>query len=276
MQRFVVVGGGISGLAAAWELTGSGGGPTSGTEAPRVVVLEASSRLGGALDSVPFGGRIIDMGPDGFLGRRPEALDLCREIGLAGALMPIAGRGAGVWARGKIRALPEGLALGIPMRFWPTARSGILGPRGDVALARDVLLPRPDVRGPIGDRSIGPLVTRKLGRRVTERLVDPLIGLAQLHLPSGFGYDVAGIEGGARHENLPAGSKLFELRCARLIGRDLGHSAELSCRMCGNPAPGLVQKLWRPDENDAIAVENERLSGDFLVGFVRQSLRVVG
>ena len=176
MQRFVVVGGGISGLAAAWELTGSGGGPTSGTEAPRVVVLEASSRLGGALDSVPFGGRIIDMGPDGFLGRRPEALDLCREIGLAGALMPIAGRGAGVWARGKIRALPEGLALGIPMRFWPTARSGILGPRGDVALARDVLLPRPDVRGPIGDRSIGPLVTRKLGRRVTERLVDPLIG----------------------------------------------------------------------------------------------------
>ncbi len=176
MRRVVVVGGGISGLAAAWELTGGGDAPSGGGDAPHVVVLESSARLGGALDSVPFGGRTIDTGPDGFLGRRPEALDLCRELGLVDALVPIAGRGAGVWARGKVRALPEALALGIPIRFWPTARSGILGLRGDIALARDAWLPRPDVRGPIGDRSIGPLVSRKLGRRVSERLVDPLIG----------------------------------------------------------------------------------------------------
>ena len=155
----------------ARERSGDGG-----TDAPQVLVLESSARLGGALASAPFGDRIVDTGPDGFLGRRPEALDLCREIGLEDALVPIAGRGAGVWARGKIRALPEGLALGIPIRFWPTARSGILGLRGNIALARDALLPRPDVRGPIGDRSIGPLVARKLGRRVTDRLVDPLIG----------------------------------------------------------------------------------------------------
>jgi protoporphyrinogen/coproporphyrinogen III oxidase len=164
----VVVGGGISGLAAAWELTGQG--ETS------VVVLEATSRLGGALDSRSFGDRIVDTGPDGFLGRRPEALDLCHEIGLGDSLVPIAGRGAGVWARGRVRPLPAGLALGIPTRFWPAARSGILGNRGAMALARDALLPRPDVRGPIGDRSIGPLVARKLGRRVADRLVDPLIG----------------------------------------------------------------------------------------------------
>ena len=175
MRRIVVVGGGISGLAAAWELTGGGDGP-KGDNAPRVLVLESSSRLGGALHSVPFGPHIVDTGPDGFLGRRPEAVGLCREIGLGDALIPIGGRGAGVWARGKIRPLPEGLALGIPVRFWPTARSGILGWRGNVALARGALLPRPDVRGPIGDRSIGPLVSRKLGRRVADRLVDPLIG----------------------------------------------------------------------------------------------------
>jgi protoporphyrinogen/coproporphyrinogen III oxidase len=185
VPRVVVVGGGISGLAAAWELTGGrgggrggggGGGPNGDTDAPQVLVLESSARLGGALASSPFGDHRVDTGPDGFLGRRPEALDLCREIGLEDALVPIAGRGAGVWARGKIRALPEGLALGIPIRFWPTARSGILGLPGNIALARDALLPRPDVRGPIGDRSIGPLVARKLGRRVTERLADPLIG----------------------------------------------------------------------------------------------------
>jgi oxygen-dependent protoporphyrinogen oxidase len=179
--RVVVIGGGISGLAAAWELSGGRHGVdvdpdgSSGSGA-HVIVLESTSRLGGALDSAKFGGRIVDTGPDGFLGRRPEALELCHEIGLGDALVPIAGRGAGVWARGRVRPLPPGLALGIPTRFWPAARSGILGLRGQLGLARDALLPRPDVRGPIGDRSIGPLVARKLGRRVSDRLVDPLIG----------------------------------------------------------------------------------------------------
>ena len=170
----VVVGGGISGLAAAWELSGGGDGPTDRT--PDVIVIEASDRLGGALRTVEFGGRPVDVGPDGFLGRRPEALDLCREVGLDDALVPIGRRGAGVWSRGRVRTLPEGLALGIPTRWWPTARSGILGFRGQMGLARDALLPRPDVRGPLGDRSIGPLVTRKLGHTVVDVLADPLIG----------------------------------------------------------------------------------------------------
>jgi oxygen-dependent protoporphyrinogen oxidase len=173
VARVIVVGGGISGLAAAWELSGGGAG---GSRAHDVIVLESTPRLGGALDSARFGGRLVDIGPDGFLGRRPEALDLCRELGLGEALVPIAGRGAGVWARNRVRPLPGGLALGIPTRFWPAARSGILGLRGQLGLARDALLPRPDVRGPIGDRSIGPLVARKLGQRVADRLVDPLIG----------------------------------------------------------------------------------------------------
>ena len=139
-------------------------------------MLEASPRLGGPLQSVEVGGAVVDLGPDGFLGRRPEAVDLCREVGLGDALEPVAARGASVWARGRLRPLPEGLALGIPTRFWPTARSGIVGVRGSLGLARDAVLPRPDVRGPIGDRAIGPLVSRKLGQRVVDLLVDPLIG----------------------------------------------------------------------------------------------------
>ena len=168
-RRVVVVGGGISGLAAAWELSG-------GVDAPEVVVLEGSDRLGGALRSDDFGGQTVDMGADGFLGRRPEAIELAREAGLGDALVPIGTKGASVWARGRLRALPEGHAMGIPTRFWPTARSGILGLRGSLALAADSLVPRPDIRGPIGDRAIGPLVARKLGRRVVDTLADPLIG----------------------------------------------------------------------------------------------------
>ena len=172
-RRVVVVGGGISGLAAAWELTG---GATPREGAPAVTLLEASPRLGGPLQSADIGGRVVDLGPDAFLGRRREAVDLCGEVGIAGALVPIATRGASVWARGRLRPLPDGHALGIPTRFWPTARSGIVGARGALGLARDAVLPRPDVRGPIGDRAIGPLVARKLGQRVVDTMVDPLIG----------------------------------------------------------------------------------------------------
>jgi protoporphyrinogen/coproporphyrinogen III oxidase len=172
-RRVVVVGGGISGLAAAWELSGGAEGSAG---APDVVLMEASPRLGGPLSTDLLGGRAVDTGPDGFLGRRPEAVDLCREAGIGDALVPIAARGASVWARGRLRPLPDGHALGVPTRFWPTARSGLLGVRGTLTLARDALLPRPDVRGPIGDRAIGPLVARKLGRHVVDVLTDPLIG----------------------------------------------------------------------------------------------------
>lgn len=172
-RRVVVVGGGITGLAAAWELSSSA---TSQPEPTEIVVLESSDRVGGMLRSDDLAGRVVDMGADGFLGRRPEAVELCREIGLEDKLVPIAARGASVWSRGRLRMLPEGHAMGIPTRFWPTARSGILGFGGSLALARDALLPRPDVRGPLGDRAVGPLVARKLGRRVVDQLADPLIG----------------------------------------------------------------------------------------------------
>ena len=69
-RSVVVVGGGIAGLAAAWELTG---GERPDPTAPSVTVLESSGRLGGPLRSEPFDGRMLDVGPDGFLGRRPEA-----------------------------------------------------------------------------------------------------------------------------------------------------------------------------------------------------------
>jgi oxygen-dependent protoporphyrinogen oxidase len=172
-RRVVVVGGGISGLAAAWELSGA---TRSHSDPPEIVLLESSDRTGGMLRSDHLAGRVVDMGADGFLGRRPEAVELCQEVGLEDKLVPIAARGASVWSRGRLRVLPEGHVMGIPTRFWPTARSGILGIGGSLSLARDALLPRPDVRGPIGDRAIGPLVARKLGRGVVDRLADPLIG----------------------------------------------------------------------------------------------------
>jgi len=169
-----VVGGGIAGLAAAWELTGGGVGP--GPKSPSVVLFEASPRLGGKLATVDLWGGPVDVGPDGFLGRRPEAAQLCREAGLGDELVPVGASGAAVWARGRRRPLPAGLVLGVPTRVLPVARSGILSAGGTLRLAADLVVPRPDARGPLGDRAIGPLVAHKLGRQVVDRLVDPLVG----------------------------------------------------------------------------------------------------
>jgi oxygen-dependent protoporphyrinogen oxidase len=170
----VVIGGGIAGLAAAWELSGGDTGAAFG--GPRVTVLEASPSLGGALRSEEFAGRAVDLGPDGVLGRRPEAVDLCRAVGLGAELVPIGASGASVWARGRLRPMPAGLALGVPTRWWPVARSGVLGLAGSLRLARDPLAPRPSRRGPIGDRALGPLVADKLGAKVVDTLVGPLVG----------------------------------------------------------------------------------------------------
>ncbi|HVC14114.1 MAG TPA: protoporphyrinogen oxidase [Acidimicrobiales bacterium] len=171
-----VVGGGIAGLAAAWELTGGGGPGGRRPGLPAVVLLEASPRLGGKLATEDFCGGQVEVGPDGFLGRRPEAAALCREVGLGDDLVPVGASGAAVWARGRRRPLPEGLVLGVPTKLLPAARSGILSVGGTLRLASDLVAPRPDTRGPLGDRAIGPLVARKLGHQVVERLVDPLVG----------------------------------------------------------------------------------------------------
>jgi oxygen-dependent protoporphyrinogen oxidase len=75
----VIVGGGIAGLSAAWELTGAKHGPDDNS--PRVEVIEAERLVGGALRTMQFAGRTIDLGPDGFLARRPEAVQLIGELG---------------------------------------------------------------------------------------------------------------------------------------------------------------------------------------------------
>jgi len=172
-QSVVVIGGGIAGLAAAWELSG---GERPDPAAPRITVLEAAARLGGPLHSAPFSDRIVDLGPDGFLGLRPEAEGLCRELGLGDQLVPIGASGAWVYTRGRLRALPGGLMLGVPTRWWPVARSGVLGPMASLRLLRDAVAPRPDRRGPLGDRALGPLVERRLGHGVVDALIDPLVG----------------------------------------------------------------------------------------------------
>ncbi len=161
-MRVAVVGAGIAGLAAAWELRG-------GSE---VTVLEAGE-IGGRIRTTDFEGVPVDEGPDAFITRSPAALQLCSELGVADELVaPATGR-ALLWVGGRLRPLPEGLVLGVPGRLGPVVRSGILSPAGVLRAGLDLVLPPTPLGEDIG---VGELVTARFGREVATRLVEPLLG----------------------------------------------------------------------------------------------------
>ncbi|MEI7860418.1 MAG: protoporphyrinogen oxidase [Acidimicrobiales bacterium] len=172
-----VVGGGMAGLAAAWQLADDLGASGSGSSSrARIVVLEASSRVGGKVRSTEFCGRTVDVAADAFLARRPEATGLCSELGLDDALVSPGASGAALWSRGRLRMMPDGVNLGVPTKWWPLFRSGILSPGGSARAGVDLFRPHRATPGAPIDRAVGTVVAARLGRQVVERLVDPLVG----------------------------------------------------------------------------------------------------
>jgi oxygen-dependent protoporphyrinogen oxidase len=162
--ELAVVGGGISGLAAAWM------GMQRGAD---VVVLEAADVPGGKLRTSPVAGIDIDEGADAFLARVPEAVRLCRELGLGDDLVSPATGTAYVWSDGALRRLPPEQILGVPTDLDAVAASGILSAAGVERARADLTAPGD---APSGDEAIGALVRRRLGDEVLDRLVAPLLG----------------------------------------------------------------------------------------------------
>lgn len=164
-RHVVVVGGGITGLAAAWELTRS-------ADPPRVTVREAGERLGGKLQASAFAGiPDVDEGADAFLARVPEASALCDELGLTDRVSPATGT-AFVWSGGRLHPIPDGLVLGVPAGLAGLVRSRLLSPRGVLRAGLDVVRPRT----PPTHDNLGRLIRDRFGAEVLERLVDPLVG----------------------------------------------------------------------------------------------------
>lgn len=166
LPHVVVVGGGISGLAAAWFLT-------HGIKGPRatVTVLEAAPSVGGKLRVEQIGGVGVDTGAEAMLATRPEAVNLCRELGLD--LQPAATTTAAIYSRGQLRSMPGATLTGVPTDLRRLAASGILSLPALLRIPLDHLLPRTVLHG---DVSVGDYVTTRLGADVTARLVEPMLG----------------------------------------------------------------------------------------------------
>jgi len=160
----VVVGGGVSGLAAAYRLART-------VPAARVTVLESSPRIGGSLRVAEVGGVGVDVGAEAMLNRRPEAVALVREVGLGDDLVHPATTTASLWNRGLLVPMPRTL-MGIPPDL--RAVDGVLSARGIARAALDPVLPATELGE--HDISVGHLVEERLGREVVDRLVEPLLG----------------------------------------------------------------------------------------------------
>ncbi|CAM5361416.1 Renalase [Streptomyces glaucescens] len=161
-RRVVVIGAGIAGLAAAHRLLERGA---------RVTVLEASGRVGGKLLPGEIAGVRVDLGAESLLARRPEAVGLAREVGLADRLQPPATATAALWTRGALRPMPKGHVMGVPGTA--DALTGVLSEEGLRRIERDAELPRTEVGD---DVAVGEYVAARLGREVVDRLVEPLLG----------------------------------------------------------------------------------------------------
>ena len=174
-RRVCVVGGGISGLAAAYELTRRRD-PTA--PAPEVLLLEASPRLGGTVRTERRDGFLLEHGPDSFISEKPEALALAREIGLASRLLETnaAHRRSFIVRGGRLRPVPEGFHLLAPARVWPFVTTDIFSWAGKARMALDLFLPRRAPEGEDDDESLAAFVRRRFGREALERMAQPMVG----------------------------------------------------------------------------------------------------
>jgi oxygen-dependent protoporphyrinogen oxidase len=168
LKRIAIIGGGISGLTAAFRLKQFD--PTV-----TVDLYETSQRLGGAIRTEKTGGFLLEHGADMVATDPPAAIELCRDLGIDDELitpLPRA-RGAAVVHQGKLVKIPDGFVLMRPTRLLPMVKTPLLSVVGKLRLMMEPLIGR---RTSEGDESIGSFVTRRLGKETLDRIVQPLVG----------------------------------------------------------------------------------------------------
>ncbi len=168
--RIGVIGGGVAGLAAAYELEKV----RAAGQQIEYMVYEACPQLGGSLASEIVDGSVLELGADSFLTEKPAAAELCRELGLGGELVPSndAARKTFVVVKNRLVPLPDGLMFLVPTKLVPTALTRLFSLRTKIRMGLELLHPP---RAAEGDESIAALVVRHYGEEALDRLADPLL-----------------------------------------------------------------------------------------------------
>ena len=174
MKRIAIIGGGISGLAAAHRLIELS---KINQQPIHLTLLEASGQLGGTIQTDERDGFLIERGPDSFISEKPEALALINRLGIESRLIQTNEqyRRSFIVNKGHLIPVPEGFQLLAPSRFWPFITTNIFSLSGKLRMAADLILPRKNANGR-DDESLASFVRRRLGREALERMAQPMVG----------------------------------------------------------------------------------------------------
>jgi oxygen-dependent protoporphyrinogen oxidase len=170
MTRVAIIGGGISGLAAAFELEEQRRNSSALVD---YVLYESSARLGGVLRTEHIDGCLVEAGPDSFITEKPWATDLCRALGLGDQLIGSndADRKTYILTKGRLVEMPDGLMFMVPTKIMPTVLSPLFSWKTKLRMAKELFHPRN--YGP--DESVASFVERHYGSEMVDRLADPLL-----------------------------------------------------------------------------------------------------
>jgi oxygen-dependent protoporphyrinogen oxidase len=170
MTRIAIIGGGISGLSAAYELEER---RRAGADV-EYVLYESSSRLGGVLRTERIDGCVVEAGPDSFITEKPWAADLCRGLGLGDQLIGSndADRKTYIFVGGRLVVMPDGLMFLVPTKILPTGLSPLFSWKTKLRMTRELFHP-PRAVG--HDESVADFVGRHYGSEMVDRLADPLL-----------------------------------------------------------------------------------------------------
>jgi protoporphyrinogen/coproporphyrinogen III oxidase len=176
-KHVVIIGGGITGLSAAWYLQPE---VTRYGHHLDYTILEASDRWGGKIrteqvdynDDAPF---ILEAGPDAFLTRKPWAWNLAQELGLSDRILPVNTQNNRTYVlhRGQPVPIPDGVQLFVPTQLLPFMRSPLFSLSGKLRAGLDMLLPK---RTANTDETLANFVRRRLGAEMLDKLGEPLLG----------------------------------------------------------------------------------------------------
>lgn len=172
--RLAVIGGGITGLAAAHRLIELGREASPPTE---VVQFEGSDRLGGVAGTIRVGDYLVETGADSFITNKPACVRLTERLGIADRLIKTeeAYRGSLVLRKGRPLPVPEGFMLLSPAKAWPILTSSIFSPWGKARMGLEYFIPKRTL-AESDDESLADFVRRRFGREALDRLVQPLVG----------------------------------------------------------------------------------------------------
>ncbi len=166
-----VVGGGITGLSAAFYLQKEL--KEKGLEW-KVTLLESSDQLGGKIKTVDYNGFIMEQGPDSILERKTSAKELIKELGLEDELVNNQTGQAYILHDDQLLPIPEGAVMGVPTKLTPFATTPLVSPIGKARALADLFLPR-SKKLQAEDQSVGSFFRRRLGNEVVDRIIEPLL-----------------------------------------------------------------------------------------------------